>query len=333
MSVFIIAEAGVNHNGDIALAKKMIDVAVEAGVDAVKFQTWKSELLVTKYTKQAEYQTRNTGLKESQFEMLKRLELSYSEFRELKRYCDLKNIIFLSTPDEIVSADFLNELQEIFKIGSGELTNIPFLHHIGKFQKQVILSTGMGTLGEVEKALQTLIEAGMEKENITLLHTTTMYPTPMEEVNLKAMLTLKEAFKMAVGYSDHTMGIEIPLAAVALGAQVIEKHFTLSRKMDGPDHKASLEGHELKQMVIGIRNIEKAIQGTGEKIPQASEIENQKVIRKVIVAKKFIQKGEKFSIENIITKRAEEGISAALWPNIIGLESKYNFEEDEAIRL
>lgn len=332
MSVFIIAEAGVNHNGDITLAKKLIDVAVDSGVDAVKFQTWKTELIVTKDAIQAEYQTENTGKKESQFDMLKRLELSCDDFRELKNYCDKKNILFISTPDEFESADFLSQLQDMFKIGSGELTNIPFLKHIGKYGKRIILSTGMGTLGEIEKALFTLIKAGTKKENITLLHATTMYPTPMNEVNLNAMLTIKNAFNIKVGYSDHTMGIEIPIAAVALGAKVIEKHFTISRDMDGPDHKASLEPQELKQMVESIRNIEKAM-GNGEKTPQQSEISNKKVVRKSIVANREIKKGELLNEENLTTKRVGSGLSSELWDEVIGLKSNYEFQKDELIRL
>jgi len=333
MSVFIIGEAGVNHNGNIVLAKQLIDVAVEAGVDAVKFQTWKTDLLVTKEAKQAEYQIENTQIEESQYDMLKRLELSYDDFRELKLYCDKKNITFLSTPDEPTSADFLKKLQDIFKIGSGELTNIPFLQHIGAFKKRIVLSTGMATLGEIEKALSTLICAGTPKENITLLHATTMYPTPMEEVNLKAMLTLRDSFKIEVGYSDHTMGIEVPIAAVAMGATVIEKHFTLSCNMDGPDHKASLEPKSLKLMVEGIRNIEKALAGTGEKIVQESEKENKKVVRKSIVAKKNIEKGEIFTVENLDTKRVGEGISSILWDEVLGLKSNDSFVIDETIRL
>lgn len=332
MSVFIIAEAGVNHNGDINLAKKLIDVAVDAGVDAVKFQTWKTELLVTKEAIQAQYQSENTGKEESQYEMLKRLELSYDDFRELKNYCDKKNILFISTPDEFESADFLSQLQDIFKIGSGELTNIPFLKHIGKYGKRIILSTGMGTLGEIEKALFSLINAGTKKENITLLHATTMYPTPMNEVNLNAMLTIKNAFNIKVGYSDHTMGIEIPIAAVVLGAKVIEKHFTISRDMDGPDHKASLEPQELKQMVESIRNIEKAM-GNGEKTPQQSEISNKKVVRKSIVANREIKKDEILSEENLTTKRVGSGLSSELWDEIIGLKANYEFQKDEPIRL
>jgi len=332
-NTFIIAEAGVNHNGNIVLAKDLIDVAVEAGVDAVKFQTWKTELLVTQDAKQATYQTDNTGVEESQNDMLKKLELSYDDFKELKDYCDKKEILFLSTPDESESADFLNELQDIFKIGSGELTNIPFLKHIGAFKKSIILSTGMGTLGEIEKALSALIMAGTEKENITLLHATTMYPTPMKEVNLKAMLTLRDAFKVKVGYSDHTMGIEVPIAAVTMGAVVIEKHFTLSHEMVGPDHKASLEPQELKAMVKAIRNIEKAIGGTGEKVPQISEMKNKKVVQKSIVAKRAIKKGELFTIENLNTKRVGTGISSSLWEEVLGLKANNSFKIDEAIRL
>lgn len=332
MSVFIIAEAGVNHNGDINLAKELIDKAIEAKVDAVKFQTWKTEILVTKEAIQAKYQSENTGKKESQYEMLKRLELSYDDFRELKDYCDKKGVVFISTPDESQSADFLSELQDIFKIGSGELTNIPFLKHIGKFGKKIILSTGMGTLAEIEKALFTLINSGTKKENIVLLHATTMYPTPMNEVNLNAMLTIKNAFNIDVGYSDHTMGIEIPIAAVALGAKVIEKHFTLSQNMEGPDHKASLEPQELKQMVDAIRNIEKAM-GNGEKTPQESEIINKKVVRKSIVANRKIKKGEILSEENLTTKRVGNGLSSEFWDEIIGLKANYEFQKDEPIRL
>ena len=332
MSVFIIAEAGVNHNGDINIAKKLIDVAVDAGADAVKFQTWKTELLVTKEATQAKYQTENTGKKESQFDMLKRLELSYDEFRELKKYCDKKNILFMSTPDEFESADFLCELQDIFKIGSGELTNIPYLRHIGKMGKKVILSTGMGTLGEIEKALLVLINAGTKKENITLLHATTMYPTPMNAVNLRAMLTIQKAFNVDVGYSDHTMGIEVPIAAVALGAKVIEKHYTLSREMEGPDHKASLEPQELKAMVNAIRNIEVAL-GNGEKLPQISEKDNLKVVRKSIVARTNISKGDILNETNLTVKRVGTGISSSLWDEVNGLRARYNFSTDEPIRL
>jgi len=332
MSVFIIAEAGVNHNGDINLAKKLIDKAKEAGVDAVKFQTWKTELLVTKKAKQAEYQIENTKVEESQYDMLKKLELSYNDFFELKKYCDEKNIMFLSTPDEEESARFLLELQDIFKIGSGELTNIPFLRLIGSFNKKIILSTGMGNMAEIEIALNTIIQAGTKKENITLLHANTEYPTPMKDVNLKAMLTIKEAFKINVGYSDHTLGIEIPIAAVSLGAKVIEKHFTLDKNMDGPDHKASLDPQELKNMVTAIRNIELAL-GDGIKKPSPSEQPNIKIVRKSIVAKNKIKKGDKFSKDNLTTKRVGCGIEAKYWDFIIGKTANKDFQIDEVIEV
>jgi len=332
MSVFIIAEAGVNHNGELSLAKKLVDAAVNAGVDAVKFQTWKTELLVVKSAKQATYQTENTKVEESQYDMLKKLELSYSDFIELKAYCDQQGIMFLSTPDETTSADFLDGLQNLFKIGSGELTNIPFLRHVGNLGKKVILSTGMGSLGEVEKALDALESAGLSKEDVTLLHATTQYPTPMQDVNLTAMSTLKNAFKVKVGYSDHTMGIEVPIAAVALGACVIEKHFTLSRNMVGPDHQASLEPKELAEMVRSIRNIEKAL-GNGVKKSQKSEAANQAIVRKSIVALTTINLGEVFSEENLTSKRVGSGLSAGLWDEVIGLEAKHSFAAGDEIRL
>jgi len=330
MSVFIIAEAGVNHNGDINLAKKLIDVAVEAGVDAIKFQTWKTELLVTKEATQAQYQTQNTKIEESQYDMLKKLELSYEDFKDLKKYCDSKKIIFLSTADETTSADFLCELQDIFKIGSGEITNLPYLRHIGTLQKKVILSTGMATIGEIEAALDILIEAGTKKEDITVLHANTMYPTPYEDVNLNAMVTIGNTFDIAYGYSDHTLGIEIDIAAVTLGASVIEKHFTLDKTMLGPDHKASLEPDELKTMVNAIRNIEVAL-GSSIKKPSKSELPNKEVARKSIVAKKDIKKGELFAINNLTTKRPANGISPMLWDNLIGRIASKNYKEDELI--
>lgn len=330
MSVFIIAEAGVNHNGDIELAKKLIDVAVDAGVDAVKFQTWKTELLVTKEAKQATYQTKNTQKEESQYDMLKRLELTYDQFRELKNYCDSKNIMFLSTPDEFESANFLLELQEIFKIGSGELTNLPYLRYIGSFKKSVILSTGMGNLYEVEEALDVLIKAGTKKENITVLHANTQYPTPMEDVNLNAMLTIKNTLGITVGYSDHTLGIEIPTAAVALGAKVIEKHYTLDNTMEGPDHKASLEPQELKEMVQAIRNIEQAL-GDGIKQASNSEKENIPIVRKSIVASCNISKGESFSEKNLTLKRPFNGISPMRWDEIVGTPAQKNYKENDPI--
>ena len=330
MSVFIIAEAGVNHNGDINLAKKLIDVAVEAGVDAVKFQTWKTELLVTKEATQAEYQEENTGIQESQFDMLKRLELSYDEFRELKKYCDAKHILFMSTPDEFESADFLCGLQDIFKIGSGELTNLPYLRHIGKLGKKVILSTGMADIGEVEDALDILIEAGTKKENIIVLHANTMYPTPMEDVNLKAMVTIGNTFDIAYGYSDHTLGIEVDIATVAMGASCIEKHFTLDKTMEGPDHKASLEPDELKKMVKAIRNIELAL-GSSIKKPSKSEIPNMQIARKSIVAKLDIKKGDVLTEQNITIKRPGNGINPMRWDAIVGAVATKDYKEDELI--
>lgn len=330
MSVFIIAEAGVNHNGDLNLAKQLIDIAVDANVDAVKFQTWKTELLVTKQAIQAEYQTENTAKEESQFEMLKRLELSYDDFRELKTYCDERNIMFLSTPDEETSALFLCELQDVFKIGSGELTNIPYLRFIGGLKKKVILSTGMGTLGEIEEAIGAIVGAGTPKEEITILHATTQYPTPMQDVNLSAMHTIKAAFNVNVGYSDHTLGIEVPIAAVAMGAKVIEKHFTIDTSMQGPDHKASLDPRELKEMVKAIRNIELSI-GDGIKSPTITENKNKKVVRKVIVAKEAIHKGDRLREHNLTVKRDSHGIPANRWDEIIGTIAQKDYHEDELI--
>lgn len=328
---FIIAEAGVNHNGDIVLAKKLIDVAVNCGVDAVKFQTWKTELLVTKNAKMADYQIDNTQKNESQFDMLKKLELSYDDFLELKSYCDLKNIEFMSTPDEEESADFLNSIQDIFKIGSGELTNTPFLRQIASFGKPVILSTGMGYLSEVEHAVMVLKESGLPIEAITVLHATTDYPTSVEDVNLKAMLTIGHAFPgISIGYSDHTLGIEIPIAAVALGAKVIEKHFTLSKVMEGPDHKASLDPSELACMVKAIRNIETAL-GNGWKVPTATENKNRSFVRKSIVANKDILQGTVFTAEHLAVKRPGDGISPSHWDTVIGSVAKKDYKIGDLI--
>ncbi len=327
---FIIAEAGVNHNGDISLAKKLIDAAIDSGVDAVKFQTWKTELLVTASADQADYQAENTGVSESQFAMIKKLELTYNDFRELKKYCDDKSILFLSTPDEFESATFLSELQSICKIGSGELNNIPFLRHIATLADKVILSTGMGKLGEIEIALDTLTDAGMPREEITVLHATTEYPTPMKDVNLLAMQTIAEAFKVPVGYSDHTQGIEVAIAAVALGASVIEKHFTLDQTMEGPDHRASLEPDELKSMVDAIRNIENAL-GNGIKRPCMSELKNRQIVRKSIVAQEEIKQGELLSVKNLTLKRAGSGISADRWDEMIGRHALRDYRKDDLI--
>jgi N,N'-diacetyllegionaminate synthase len=330
---FIIAEAGVNHNGNIEIAKKMIEVAKECGADAIKFQTFKAEKVISKYAPKAEYQKQTTGETDSQLEMVKKLELSFDDFIVLKEYCDKLNIMFLSTPFDFESIDFLNDLGlEIFKIPSGEITNLPYLEKIGKLGKKVILSTGMADLGEIEDALDILISCGTKKENITVLHCNTEYPTPYEDVNLLAMLTIKEAFKVKVGYSDHTLGIEIPIAAVALGASVIEKHFTLDKNMEGPDHKASLEPHELKAMIDAIVNIEKAL-GNGMKKPSKSELKNKDIVRKSIVAKREIKKGEIFTEDNITVKRPGTGISPMRWYEVLGKVAPKDYKEDELIKI
>lgn len=332
MKTFIIAEAGVNHNGNINLAKKLIDVAVDAGADAVKFQTFKTEEVVAINTLKAEYQTKTTDVKETQFEMIKKLELSFEDFKELKVYCNEKGIMFLSAPFDIESVRFLKELGlEIFKIPSGEITNYPLLKEIGSYKKKIILSTGMADLGEIEDALDVLIENGTKREDITVLHCNTEYPTPFEDVNLRAMLTIKEAFKINIGYSDHTPGIEIPIAAVALGATIIEKHFTLDKNLTGPDHKASLEPDELKAMVRAIRNIEKAL-GNAIKKPSKSEIKNIPIARKSIVAKRDIKKGGIFTEENITVKRIGKlGISPMMWNKVIGKKASKDIKKDNLI--
>lgn len=330
--VFIIAEAGVNHNGDLKLAKKLIDVAVEAGADAVKFQTFKTELCVSKGAKKAEYQVENTGnAEETQFDMVKKLELTNQNHYELINYCRTKNIMFLSTPFDHDSIKLLNDLGlEIFKIPSGEITNLPYLRHIGSLNKKVILSTGMANLGEIESALDILSLAGTKKENITVLHANTEYPTPIEDVNLKAMVTIGNAFGVKFGYSDHTLGIEVPVAAVALGANVIEKHFTLDKNMEGPDHKASLEPDELKTMICAIRNIAKAL-GDGIKKPSKSELKNIQVARKSIVASRDVKIGEILDENNLAVKRPGNGISPMRWDEIIGMAAKKDYKEDELI--
>lgn len=331
MSVYIIAEAGVNHNGKLDLALKLCDGAKEAGVDAVKFQTWKTENIVTAQARQAAYQTENTGVEESQFDMLKKLELSYDHFRYIQDYCKKIGIDFLSTPDEEESLEFLVSLGLPFiKVGSGEVTNIPYLRKIASCGKPVILSTGMSTLAQVATAYDTLLQAGAP--TVSLLHCTTNYPCPYDEVNLRAMQTLKDAFKCQVGYSDHTMGTEIPVAAVAMGAEIIEKHFTLDRTMEGPDHKASLEPAELKLMVEQIRHIEVAM-GDGIKRPNKSEAENAKVVQKSILAKRPIKMGETLTEEMLTVKRTGAGISASLWDNVIGAYAIKDFDIDEPIVL
>ena len=330
--VFIIAEAGVNHNGSIKLAKKLIDVAVEAKVDAVKFQTFKTELCISKNALKADYQIENTNnVIETQYEMVKKLELDADTHKELIAYCNYKNIMFLSTPFDHDSIELLSDLGlQIFKIPSGEITNLPYLRHIGKLNKRVILSTGMADIGEIEDALDILISAGTKKENITVLHANTMYPTPMKDVNLRAMVTIGKTFDVAYGYSDHTLGIEVDIAAVAMGASVIEKHFTLDKNMEGPDHKASLEPFELKAMVSAIRNIELAL-GSSVKKPSKSETPNIDIARKSIVAKCNIKKGEIFSIKNLAIKRPGNGINPMRWDEVIGMIAAKDYSEDELI--
>ena len=332
MSVFIIAEAGVNHNGSTELAKKLIDAASDAGADAVKFQTFKAEKLVSRDAKKAAYQQENMQEEsDSQFAMLKKLELDVATHKELIAYARSKNIMFLSTPFDLESVKLLDDLGlEIFKIPSGEITNLPYLRAIAKLGKKVVLSTGMSTMAEVREAFEVLLNNGTQKANITILHANTMYPTPMEDVNLRAMLGIQKELDVAVGYSDHTLGIEVPIAAVAMGASVIEKHFTLSRDMEGPDHKASLEPHELKAMVGAIRNIEQTL-GSSEKKPSASETPNITVARKSIVAARKIAKGEVLSKENLTVKRPGGGINPMQWDEILGKVATKEYDVDAMI--
>jgi N,N'-diacetyllegionaminate synthase len=332
MSIFVIAEAGVNHNGSVELAKKLIDAAAEAGADAVKFQTFKAEKLVSKNAHKAEYQKANTEDNDDhQFNMLKKLELDVETHHILMEYCMHKNIMFLSTPFDHDSINLLNDLGlKIFKIPSGEITNLPYLRHIGKLGKKIILSTGMADIGEIEDALDVLEQAGTKKEDITVLHANTMYPTPMEDVNLKAMQTIGCAFDVSFGYSDHTLGIEVPVAAVAMGAKVIEKHFTLDKRMKGPDHQASLDPDELKAMIKAIRNIEMAL-GNGIKKPSPSERPNMIVARKSIVAKCNIKKGDILTEKMLDVKRPGDGISPMQWDELIGTVATKDYKEDDLI--
>lgn len=330
MGVFIIAEAGVNHNGDINLAKKLIDIAKKANVDAVKFQTFKTEKIVGKFADMAEYQKENLKTKESQFDMIKKLELSYSDFRELKRYCDENNIMFLSTPDDEDSLDLLVDLKvPMIKVGSTEITNLKYLSRIAKKNLPIILSTGMSTLGEVETALKTIHYSGNNK--VTLLHATTDYPTKYEDVNLKAMITLKNAFNVPIGYSDHTLAYEAAVAAVSMGAQVIEKHFTLDKSMEGPDHKASLNPNELEEFVIKIRNTE-ALLGDGIKKPTKREEQNIIVARRSIVAAYDLKKGSVITENMIVFKRPGSGIKPEMIDILIGRTLKRDIKEDEVIQ-
>ena len=330
----IIAEAGVNHNGNIAKAKALIDKGAEAGVDFVKFQTFKAGNLVTKQAKRAAYQDKNTQDNDSQYEMLKKLELSQAVHQELIDYCAQKGVQFLSTGFDFESLEFLAGLGiTIAKIPSGEITNLPYLRKIATLFPEVILSTGMATITEIKDAVKVLTDNGISKDKIAILHCNTEYPTPMEDVNLKAMLHIQRELGVPVGYSDHTLGIEVPIAAVALGATVIEKHFTLDKTLPGPDHKASLEPEELKAMVMAIRNIEKAIGGSGLKEVSKSEAKNKPIARKSIVATKTIKKGDLFSVENLTVKRPGTGISPMQWDNVIGKTAKKDFEEDDLIEL
>lgn len=329
--VFIIAEAGVNHNGSLELAKKLIDVASDAGADAVKFQTFKAENLVSKHAQKADYQKQTTDKAESQFDMIKKLELDVEAHNELLAYCKTKNIMFLSTPFDHDSIELLDALGlEVFKIPSGEITNLPYLRHIGQLNKQVILSTGMSTMGEIEDALDVLVGAGTDKDRITVLHANTEYPTPMQDVNLRAMQSIGTAFDISYGYSDHTLGIEVDIAAVAMGACCIEKHFTLDKTMDGPDHKASLEPEELNAMVRAIRNIEEAL-GSSVKKPSMSESKNMAIARKSIVASQAIKKGELLTPENLGIKRPGTGISPMRWDDVIGTIALQDYKEDDVI--
>jgi N,N'-diacetyllegionaminate synthase len=332
-NVFIIAEAGVNHNGSMQMAKQLVDAAVVAKVDAVKFQTFIAEKVISKYAQKADYQKQNTGSNESQLDMVKQLQLSFDDFRELQDYCKTKGILFLSTPFDLDSVDFLATLKMgIWKIPSGEITNLPYLKKIGGYGDNIILSTGMCTLGDIETALGILINNGTPKDHITILHCNTEYPTPMPDVNLKAMLTIQQAFGVNVGYSDHTLGIEVPIAAVAMGAKVIEKHFTLDKTLQGPDHVASLNPEELKQMVAAIRNIENAL-GTGLKLPSASEQKNIPIARKSIHLARNVPQNAILTADDLTVKRPGSGISPLLLDTLIGCKAKQDLREDTMLSL
>lgn len=331
MSILIIAEAGVNHNGSLERAKEMALAAKNAGADIVKYQTAVPEQVVSRFAEKAEYQKQQTGSEESQLEMIKKIHFGFEEHRRLKAYCDEIGIRYLSTPFDLDSIDFLATLDmPVWKIPSGEITNLPYLEKVAALKKPLILSTGMSMLSEIEDALAVLEENGCE--DVTLLHCNTEYPTPMEDVNLLAMRDLEEQFALPIGFSDHTLGIEADIAAAALGACVIEKHFTLDKTLEGPDHKASLEPDELAAMVRAVRNIEKAL-GSGEKHVTPSEAKNRPIARKSIVAKRAIAKGETFTAENLTTKRPGDGISPMLWYEVLGQTAKRDFSEDEKISL
>ena len=329
----IIAEAGVNHNGDIDTALRMVEVAAQSGADCVKFQTFSADRLVTKNAGKADYQKCEDGAAESQYEMLRRYELSVAMHEQILAHCAKHEISFLSTGFDEASVDFLVGLGvEWLKVPSGEVTNLPYLEHVGKQGLPVILSTGMATLGEVNAAMDVLLRVGMRRENITVLHCTTEYPTPMQDVNLRAMLTMAEELGVKVGYSDHTMGIEVSVAAVAMGATVIEKHFTLDRALAGPDHRASLEPDELSEMVTAIRNVESAL-GNGNKVPAPNELTNRDVARKSIVAAREIKAGEIFDTENIAVKRPGTGVSPMQWYEVLGRTASKSYRKDELIEI
>ncbi len=333
MTTLLIAEAGVNHNGDPTMARQLIEVAARAGADLVKFQTFEADRLVTPLAAKAAYQARNTGTLETQHSMLRRLEMSREMHEDLIGHCAACGIGFFSTGFDTESVDLLAQLGlDRFKIPSGEITNLPYLRHVGRYGKPVILSTGMANLGEIEAALDAIERAGTDRERITVLHCTTQYPAPMAEVNLRAMLTIRDALGVAVGYSDHTQGIEVAIAAVALGATVIEKHFTLDRNLPGPDHQASLEPAELAAMVTAIRHIEQAL-GDGIKRPSAGEAQNKPIARKSIVAACSIRAGEQFSAANLAIKRPGTGLSPMRWDEVVGRRAPRDFAPDEFIDL
>lgn len=331
--VIVIAEAGVNHNGDLQMAHRLIDVAADAGADYVKFQTFRADQVVTQDAAKALYQTKRTGDAESQLDMLRRLELTHCDHMELIEHCQSAGIKFFSTAFDDDSLAMLSTMDlDLIKIPSGEITNLPYLRRIGRLQRPVILSTGMSTLGEIEAAIAVLERAGSVREHVTVLHCNTQYPTPMQDVNLRAMLTIRDALKVQVGYSDHTLGIEIPIAAVALGARVIEKHFTIDRTLPGPDHAASLEPAELKSMLSAVRNVQQAM-GDGIKRPSPSESPNVSVARRSIVAATAIRRGDRFTEANLAAKRPGTGLSPMRWDEVLGRQSPRAFAPDEAIEL
>lgn len=332
--IIIIAEAGVNHNGDLNLAFKLVDAAADAGADYIKFQTFITELIVDKSAKRAEYQIANSIDDISQYEMIKKLELSFEDFHKINNYCKKRNIKFLTTVADFVSLKKIDDFNlDFIKVSSGELTNILFLRKVAQKKKPIILSTGMASIGEIEIALNVLYSYGIQNNMITVLHCNTEYPTPMEDVNLKAMLTIADTFKIKTGYSDHTLGIEVPIAAAAMGATVIEKHFTLDKKMDGPDHSSSLEPNELKLMISSIRNIEKALSGSGVKYPSKSESKNIPIVRKSIFAEKEILFNELFTEDNLCLKRPGDGIPASDIDKVLGKTAAFTIAKGSKIKL